>query len=127
MIELVLVVAAIGFLALLIGNLPSSISSINHSRHLSLARDIASKEVDFLRKETYSGLTATTDPVPFTDPALGELSQPTAVYEVTDCSSEVCTNDEKIKNIKVKISWNEQGDKKTVELATLIAEGGLDQ
>lgn len=125
--ELVLVIAAVGFLVLLIGNLPSSISSINKSRHMSLARDITSKQIDSLRKQTYNGLTITTEPVTFFDSSLTDFSTPTATYEISDCPADICLNSEKIKKIKVKVTWKEQGDNKVVELTTLIAEGGLSQ
>lgn len=127
LMELVLVIAAVGFLVLLIANLPSSISSINKSRHMSLARDITSKEIDSLRKQTYNGLTITTEPVTFSDSSLMDLPTPTATYEISDCPADICPNAEKIKKIKVKVTWKEQGDNKVVELTTLIAEGGLSQ
>lgn len=122
---MVLVIAAVGFLALLIGNLPSSLSSINKSRHISEARDIAGKEIDSLRKLTYNGLSLTGGPVDFIDPGLSNLPSATATYEVDGCPTDICTNDESVKEVKVNVNWDEQGDKKTVELTTLVAEGGL--
>lgn len=125
LVELVLVVAAVGFLALLVNNLPSSISSINKSRHASLARDVASKQIDYLRRQTYENLSLGT--VAFSDSGLGNLPESSAVYEVEDCPVEVCTDLEDAKEVKVKVSWNESGDSKFVELVTIIGEGGVGQ
>lgn len=125
LVELVLVVAAVGFLALLVNNLPSSISSINKSRHASLARDIAGKQVEYLRRQTYTNLSLGTES--FYDSGLSNLPGALATYEIEGCSPEVCPNQEEAKEVKVKVSWNESGDNKFVELITIIGEGGLGQ
>lgn len=125
MIEILLVVAAVGFLVLLIANLPSSVASISKSRHASLAREIANKEMDFLRKKTYANLALGTNT--FTDPGLDNLPTPSASYEVTDCPVQVCSGGEKVKQIKVTVAWNEGGSNKSVELVTLIGENGVAQ
>ncbi len=125
LVELVLVIAAVGFAALLIGNLPSSISSITKSRHISQARDIAGKEVDTLRKLTFDGLALTGGPVAFNDPSLSDLPASAATYEIDSCPEDICTNSEDVKEVKVVVNWNEEGDAKKVELDTLVAEGGL--
>lgn len=125
LIELVLVIAAVGFLALLVSNLPSSISSINKSRHASLARDIAGKQIEYLRRLTYANLSEGAES--FFDSGLSNLPGALATYEVEACSPEICPNQEGAKEVKVKVSWNESGDNKSVELTTIIGEGGLGQ
>lgn len=125
LVELVLVVAAVVFLALLVNNLPSSISSINKSRHASLARDIAGKQMDYLRRQTYANLSLGVEA--FYDSGLNNLPGTLATYEVEDCPLEVCFDQEEAKEVKVKVSWNESGDSKSVELVTIVGEGGLGQ
>lgn len=125
LIELVLVLATVAFLALLVNSLPSAISSVNRSRHASLARDIASKEVDYLRKKTYGNLSNGTGS--FSDSSLSSLPSPSAVYDVEDCPLDLCPNQEKAKKVDVKVSWRESGDNKSVELTTLVGEGGIGQ
>ena len=125
LVELLLVVAAIGLLVYLIANLPASITAINKSRHTSVAREIASKKLDSLREQTYTGLTETTEPVNFNDSSLTDLPSGSATYEILPCPDQICTNEEKIKEIKVSVKWVEQSNQKSVDLTTLIADGGL--
>lgn len=124
-VELILVVAAVGFLALLINSIPSAISSISRSRHTSIAREIASKEMDYLRKQTYANLPNGENS--FSDTALTSLPLSSASYVIESCSSEICQNEENAKQVKVKVSWSESGDNKSVELATIVGEGGIGQ
>lgn len=123
LVELLLVVVAVGFLALLINNLPSSISSINRSRHSSIAREIAEKQLEYLRKQPYPTLANGVNN--FSDPQLSTLPSVTAVYEIADCSSQICQFSEVAKEVRVRVSWNESGDNKTVELLTIIAQQGV--
>lgn len=127
LIELILVVMAVAFLTLLLANLPSSVSSINKSRHTSLAKNIAGKKIESFRGQTFSTLLNETNS--FTDPSLNKLPDGTAFYEVSPCPEDVCSIEltEKIKQLKVTVEWNESGDSKKVELITLIGEGGLGQ
>lgn len=123
--EVVLVITVVAFLALIIASLPQSVSSINKNRHASIARDIAGKQVDYLRKQTYANLANGT--TSFSDQNLTGLPQGAALYEVVDCPEEVCTSLENVKKVTVKVEWNESGDLKKVELVTLVGEGGLGQ
>lgn len=125
LIELVLVIAAVGVLALLISSLPSSIQSIRNSGNTSLAREIASKQLDSFRKQTYANLANGINS--FTDVSLSKLPTPTAQYDIEDCPLEICASGEEAKTIKVTISWYETGKLKSVQLSTLVTEGGLGQ
>lgn len=128
LIELVLVVATVIFLALLINNFPSSIASINKSKHSSIARDIVGKQLDALRRQKYADLNNTLEGgVSFTDSGLYALPSSSAVYEINDCPVSVCSNNENIKEVKVRVKWKENSQDETVELSTLIAEGGITQ
>lgn len=125
LIELLLVIAAVSILGILIASFPSAIASINKSRHISIAKDIASREIDVLRKQTYDSLSNGTSL--FTDENLPILNQASATYDIEDCQPSVCGNEEEIKQVKVKVAWNELGDDKVVSISTLIGKGGIGQ
>ena len=125
LVEIVLVIAALGFLVLLIGTLPATIGAINSSSHLSLAKDITSKDVEVLRKLAYANLANGT--ATFTDPELIRLPGYAANYEVIDCPSAICSNGEKAKQVTVTVSWNESSKLRSTRLVTIIGEGGVGQ
>lgn len=125
LVELLLIIATIGFLGLLVANLPSAMSSITKSRHASVAREIASKQIENLRKQSYENLLNSTNT--FTDSNLSNLPGGSANYQIADCPEAVCTLDENAKEIKVTVAWVESGENKSVELTTMISEGGLVQ
>ncbi len=125
LIEIVLVAAAVIALTLLLGALPSSMSSINKSRQISLAKEIASKELEYLRNQDYGNLVEGNNT--FADDNLNKLPSAQGVYEIDACSPTICTLNEDVKEIKVKVSWVDTGENKNVELSTLVSKGGLGQ
>lgn len=125
LVEIILVVAAVIILALLIASLPQSIASIRKSNNTSLAREIAGKQLDLLRKQPYQNLSNGTNN--FSDASLSKLPSPTASFEIDDCPGNICTEGEDAKKIKVNVNWIESGDAKSVELLTIVTEGGLGQ
>lgn len=128
LVELLLVVAAVGFLVMLIANLPSSVSSINKSRHLSIAKDISNRKMESLRKEGFSALSnQAKGESSFTDPDLNSLPAGAAVYDLESCPPLICGANEQALQVKVRVNWNELGDNKFVELLTLVGEGGVGQ
>ncbi len=122
-LEVILVVLIICFLALLINNLPGAVKVISISHHSSVANDIAGKEIEYLRRQTYTNLVNGTNS--FSDPNGDQLPQFSANYTVSDCPVSICTNNESVKDVQVKVSWVEQGNIRTVEMDTLISDGGL--
>lgn len=127
LVEVVLVVLVVGFLALLITNIPSSMASINKSRHSSQAKDIANRQIDNLRKTGYEGLNLTEEAVAFSDTDLINLPSANATYKVESCPETVCLSSENAKKVTVRIDWDEVGDEKSVELVTIVSEGGIGQ
>lgn len=123
LIEIILVVAAVGILILLVASLPQSITSIRKSNNTSLAKEIAARELDLLRRQPYQSFIKGT--FNFSDVNLLKLSSASASYEIADCPTEICTQNEDAKRIKVDINWFEGKDIKNVELLTIVAEGGL--
>jgi len=125
LVEVLLVIAAVLFLGLLVANLPSAISSVTQSQHSSLAREIASKKIENLRQQTYDNLFNGTDT--FFDSSLSGLPGATASFEIADCPVDICSLGEHAKQITVNITWKEAGVDKSVDLTTIISEGGLSQ
>lgn len=125
LVEVVLVLAIISALAFLINSFPSALASINKSRHTSIARDIASKKIDTLRKQTYDNLT--NGSTAFTDSDLSSLPQSTAVYEINDCPESICDSSETVKEVGVVITWREPGNTEELKITTLVGKGGIGQ
>lgn len=125
LVEIVLVTAIIGSLALLILSIPSSLASIQRSRHVSIAKTIAAKEVESLRRLTFANLANGTSQ--FTDADLSLLPQGNASYTISDCPQTICKSSESIKQASITVSWNESGKNQNISLDTLIGSGGLGQ
>lgn len=125
LIEIILVAAAVIALTLLLGTLPPAMSSINRSRHISMAREIVAREIEYLKKQPYTDLLEGVNL--FTDPNLNSLTNGSAGYEIKSCSDLVCTHGEDIKEIKVSVSWSEAGEPNKMELVTLVYAKGVGQ
>lgn len=124
LIELLLVVTTVGFLILLIGNLPNAINLVGRAQRQSLAREIASKQIEDKRAVSFTNLANGTHNV--SDSRLTSLRFGVGEVVVSDCDITVCTNGEVAKVVEVIITWQESSTQ-TVKLSTLISEGGLNQ
>lgn len=125
-IELLLVIMIVGFIALMVTNIPSSLRLIGKSKYESIAREIATQRIEDLRNTTYTGLANTGGaPNPITDSRLSRLPSGKGEIFIEDCPITICTNNEVIKKIIVKVSWSESGQIKDVQFTTLISQGGL--
>lgn len=125
MVEIVLVIGVVIFIFLLINSLPGSISIIGRSKHTSIAKDVASKEIEYLRQQTYANLSVGSGT--FTDANLQNLPNSSATYDIENCPAIICTGGEKVKQVSVTVSWLESGNTKQVKLNTLVAQGGVGQ
>lgn len=125
LIELLLVTASVGFLVLLLGNLPNSISLIGQSRKESLAREIAVKKIEDWRTIQYINLANGQSSI--NDQRMRLLPEGNGVSFIEDCDPLVCTQGERAKQVTVTVRWQELGKAKEVKIKTLIAEGGLNQ
>jgi len=123
LIEVLLVVAAVGFLILLLGNLPNSIKLVGYSGHQSLAREIAIKAIEDTRALPYANLA--NGSFTLADPRISSLPSGFATKLIEDCSLTICTQGEIAKQVAITISWKEGPDLKNVNIETIIAEGGL--
>lgn len=128
LIETILVVVVIGFIVILMANLPNAMILITKSKHLSLAREIAAKQIEDKRSTSYLNLVNDiTDITGSSDPRMNLLPNSTGTVQVQDCDPSVCTNGEHVKQISVIINWKDNNKTQTINVETLIGEGGLNQ
>ena len=118
-----MVIASVGILMLLLANLPNSIRLIGKAKHQSLAREIATKQIEDKRELPFINL-ATGEQI-ISDSSLKLLPAGSGKIIISDCSPTVCTSGENAKQVAVTVSWKEVGQTQTLAIDTLIAEGGL--
>lgn len=125
LIESLLVIVIIGSIVFLIASLPNSLMLVGKSRHISLAREIAVKQIEDKRNINYSNLV--NDNSAIADSRLGLLPVGSGTVEVLDCDPGVCTNSEHIKQVTVTVFWKDNDKTQTIILKTMIGEGGINQ
>lgn len=125
LVESLLVVVVLGAIVFLIANIPNALMLIAKSKHLSLARDIATKQIEDKRTISYGNLVK--DNSPLSDTRLSLLPAGSGTVAVEDCSPSICTNGEHIKQITVTVSWQDNLKVQNVTLRTMIGEGGINQ
>lgn len=94
-----------------------TVASTRFLKHQTLSYQVALKKVEELKSLPFSSLPSTG---PFTDSALSVLSQPQANLTISNYGGSA-----QLKEITVTISWQEMNKTKTVELKTLLTEGGV--
>lgn len=125
LLEVLIVITTISFLGILLANIPATISAISRSRHYSIAKEIAARKIDELRKTTYSNLANGTNS--FADTDLAKLQSSSASWVVINCPTTICSSSEPAKQVSVTVSWFEGSEAKSVQLTTLVGEGGVGQ
>ncbi|MBI2019147.1 prepilin-type N-terminal cleavage/methylation domain-containing protein [Candidatus Daviesbacteria bacterium] len=125
LVESMIVIAIIGSIVFLIASIPNSLMLITKSRNISLAREIAVKQIEDKRQISYENLV--NDNSPITDTRLSLLPQGSGNLIIEDCDSAVCTNGEPVKRVKTTVSWVVEGKTQKVTLETMIGEGGINQ
>ena len=125
LVELLLAIVIISTSVFLIGNLPNSLGLVTKSKHLSIAREIASKQIEDKRSISYANLVPDTSSI--SDSRLLTLPSSSGTVIVADCSPTICTNSEHVKKITVTVNWKDNNKTQTVTLDTFIGEGGINQ
>lgn len=125
LIESLVVIAIIGSIVFLIANIPSTMMLVGKARHVSLAREIAVKQIEDKRTINYTNLV--NDNSPISDTRLSLLPFGNGTVVVADCDAAVCTNGENVKQVTVTVSWKDNNKTQTVSLKTMIGEGGINQ
>ncbi|MBU1031947.1 hypothetical protein KKE03_03440 [Patescibacteria group bacterium] len=125
LIESLLIIVVIGLMVYLLAGIPNALGLITKSRHLSLAREIAVKQIEDKRAINYSNLV--NDTTSISDSRLSLLSQGTGEVTVEDCDPAICTSGEYAKQVTVVVSWLDNNKAQNVTLKTMIGEGGVNQ
>lgn len=125
LIEIVLVVAVVGFTIILLANLPNALGLVDKARHMSIVREIASKEIETRREIGFTNLANGTQSI--SDPRMSVLPQSSGEVTVEDCEPTICTGLENIKEITVTVNWKEGSKNQQVLLKTFVGEGGINQ
>jgi Tfp pilus assembly protein FimT len=122
-IEMLIVIAIVGFLIILIAAIPNSIRLISRARHQSLVREIINKALETKRSIGYINLANGIQAI--NDQRLSSLPDGTGETLIEDCDALICTEDEDVKKVTVTINWNEAGSTKEETMVTFISDGGL--
>ncbi len=125
LIESLLVIAMVGIIVVLLANLPNAFSLINKSKHTSLAREIATKQIEDKRAINFANLA--NDNSQITDSRMTLLPSSSGTVLVEDCDAQICTSGEPVKKITVTINWQDNARVQTISLQTFIGEGGINQ
>lgn len=125
LIESLMVVVSVGAIVILMANLPNAMGLVGKSRHLSLAREIAAKQLEDKRAINFANLVSDTTPI--SDTRISLLPEGSGSVTVSDCDPLICTNGEHLKKIQVTLSWKDNNKVQTISLDTFIGEGGLNQ
>lgn len=125
LVEPLLVLVIIASTVFLIANIPNALTLIGKSKHMSLAKEIASKQIEDKRNISFENLV--NDEATIIDSNISLLPNGTGSVVVADCDPLICTNSENIKKVTVTVSWKDNTKNQTVVLSTLIGEGGINQ
>ena len=125
LIESLLVIVIVASIVFLMANLPNALALVSKSKHLSLAREIALKQLEDKRMLNYDNLV--NDNSPIVDSRLSLLPQGNGAVIVEDCDLQICTNGESVKQVTTTINWKDNNKAQTVTLKTMISKGGLNQ
>lgn len=124
LVESLLVIVIISSIVFLLSNLLNALGLINKSKHLSLAREIAVKQLEDKRTIKYKDLTDGNSFI--NDSRLSLLPQGTGTITIEDCDPNVCTSGEQnIKQVSVLINWKDNSKTHNLTLKTLISKVGL--
>ncbi len=115
----------VGLIVGLIANLPNTISLIGTSHRDSLAKDVATSQLENLRLKGFDNL-GSPGTTSFSDSRLNLLPSSSASYTIADCPVNICINGETdIKQVTVTLSWKEKNQTRSIKLSTFISKGGL--
>lgn len=123
LIEVIIAVLLIGFLILLINNLPNALHLIGVSSRLSLAKQIVSQKIESLKAASFDSLA--NGFIQISDVRLSELPSGSALQTVSDCPPNICLSNEDVKQISIEVSWIETNNPQSLRVSTLIARNGL--
>lgn len=124
LIDSILAVVIVSSIVFLLANIPNAILLISKSKHLSIAKEIATKAIEDKRSMDYSNIINSNN-TPVSDERVGLLPSGSAFITITDCGITLCPNSEVVKTLSVVINWNEAGKQNKYKIDTLISEEGF--
>lgn len=125
LVEVMLFLMIVGFIILLLVNIPSSIELIGKTRRINLAKEIVNQKIEGLRLLGFENLPGNGIST-FSDARLTTLPSGAGEVVVEDCPSSACILGEtNIKQVKVSVKWKEESQDKNLNVTTLITEGGI--
>lgn len=123
LVEMIVVVAIAGMIILILGNIPSSLGLIGGSKQEATVNQIINKKIEDLRSQGYDNLANGTTTI--SDTRLSSLPGSSSQVIIEDCPAGTCNNGELIKKVTIKVSWKASNKDKSIEVKTLISQGGL--
>lgn len=124
LVELLLIIVAVGFLVVLLASIPNSLNLVAKSRHVSLAREVLISQIEDQRTLQYANLGSGTTNI--SDTRLTSLPAGSGTILIEDCDPiNICKNNEVAKQVTVTVLWKDGGKDQKLELKTIIAQGGL--
>lgn len=138
LVESLLVVAIIGSVVLLMANVPNVLMLVAKSRHMSVAKEIAAKQIEDKRTISYINIGLGSSSID--DQRLNLLPQGSGTVVVgvknegtpdpddwIPCETSICTNGEAIKQLTVTVNWVSNNKPQILTIQTMIGEGGINQ
>lgn len=134
LIESLLIIVVIGCVVFLIANIPNAVMLVGKSKHISLAKEVAVKQIEDKRSISYTNLDLGSSSI--NDSRLSLLPQGSGTVVVgietapnvwINCDLSICTNGEAVKQIVVTVNWVDSNKPQTITLKTMIGEGGINQ
>lgn len=124
LVDSMLAVVIVSSIVFLLANIPNAISLISRSKHLSLAKEIATKAIEDKRSMDYSNIVNNNN-APLDDTRVGLLPSGSAYITVADCGVTICPNAEVAKTVSVVVNWKEAGKENKYKIDTLISQEGF--
>lgn len=123
LVEIIIGIFIVGLIVLVIGNFPNAINLVTSSQADTKIREAAAKKMEDIRLAGYDNLANGTTPI--NDNRLNELGNVSAFTVISDCPVSICSGSELVRQVKITISWSENGEPKTYQLITLVGKDGL--
>lgn len=121
--EILLVVTIVGFLVVIIGNIPAIYKRVNQSNYQSIAKSIISQKIEDLRSVSFDSLSNGVFNI--IDDRLASLPSGAGTYTIIDCPTTICKNQETLKEVDLVISWNEKDQITSAKVVTFISDKSL--
>lgn len=123
LVEIIVGIFLVGLIVLVIGNLPNAIKLVSSSQSELILREVAAKKMEDIRLAGYDSLANGTTTI--VDSRMNKLDGVSGHTVISDCPQNICTGGQQIKQVKITITWNEEGEPKTYQLVTLVGKDGL--